>query len=113
MNKDLLIVYDITTNRDSAVYTAVKECMIKKGYFDRFTSRWNNHIIYLPNTTLWKQGASKETAFTDLESCVKEYNNKNETRHSIERCIVTDFSDNYIAQTVTTPYSTYSQAPIK
>jgi hypothetical protein len=44
--------------------------MIAKGYMKSWTA--NNTTYYLPNTAVWKQNTTTETALTDLKAvCVE------------------------------------------
>ena len=57
---DCLISYDIDRN-----HVTVKSAMKTLGYMDRVTVGGNTYA--LPNTTLWKNQTSTDTALSDLQ----------------------------------------------
>lgn len=96
---DVIISYDIE-KADGNVHDFVKKGMEKKGYFDAFifTNDKNvKRVIYLPNTTLWKQNAETVVAYNDLKDCLNEYS-KTKGQHELEKVISTAFSGLWIAK---------------
>jgi hypothetical protein len=56
----VLITYDV-----NKLHKDVKSAMKAKGYYDYWTS--NGIAYYLPNTTLWKQNTTSDTAISDIK----------------------------------------------
>ncbi|HXB39876.1 MAG TPA: hypothetical protein VNZ49_04990 [Bacteroidia bacterium] len=108
---DVLICYDINSKHD-AVHTAVKNCMLAKGYADRLTYPPTGKVTYLPNTTLWKQKREVDVAKTDLEDCLTEFNKKNSTNHFIERFIALEFTSIW-QSLLGQPHTSISKSPDK
>jgi hypothetical protein len=77
-----LITYDITIR-----HTEVKSALKNKGYFDYWTS--NNQNYYLPNTSLWKNDISQETALADMQQVLQSlnYNQPANNQIRMERCV--------------------------
>jgi hypothetical protein len=66
----VVISYDV-----DKLHTAVKEEMVKLGYYDNW--RYGNQKTYkMPNTTLWHQQKSSDAAVNDLKNTCKTLNVK-------------------------------------
>ena len=58
-----MLTYDISGHQSS-----VKNELINLGYADRWT--YQNHVVSLPNTTLWKNNIAPSQAIIDIERIV-------------------------------------------
>lgn len=94
---DVLITYDVAVGSrlNESKNSEVKEAMKDLGYLESFT--WVNEktqkseIVWLPNTTLWKQNTVPETAKEDLLAVAEEVG------ADIERMIALEFTGNWAA----------------
>lgn len=91
----VILTYDLTENRlHESKHSQVKDCMKSKGYMDSFPcndTKGNPGTVYLPNTTLWKDGITPQDALNDIKECAKKHNAE------LERFFADEFTNNWTA----------------
>ena len=83
-----LITYDINIR-----HTEVKSAMKAKGHFDYWTA--NSQTYYLPNTSLWKNGITPQTAKADMQQVIQSlnYNQPANKQIRLERCVAVEWTN--------------------
>lgn len=113
---DTIIQYDLSTNNAYDVLNIyVKQCMIEKGYLDRFTEKNSSKTVYLPINSLWKKGVTDiKAALNDLVDCISKFNNMQTpmTTYNVQRFSAFEFTSRWHA-IFGEPYKIECFAPVK
>lgn len=111
---DVLMAFDLKQGKSGrSLSTEVKEYLMDNmSYYDRFTNPSTDAVIYLPNTTLWKQSTTVSAVRDDVNTAIKAVNEQKKDTAELERFLAVEWTGTWSA-IKGEPYSKKRTAPKK